>query len=446
MLEFYHSVTLDEERCMGCTNCIKRCPTEAIRVRDGKARIITERCIDCGECIRVCPHHAKKAVCDSLSRLQDFTYTIALPAPMLYGQFSRLSEIDYVLTGLLEMGFDDVYEISRAAEIVSDATRQLLHSGNLHLPLISSACPAVVRLIRARFPDLCENVLPLYAPMHLAAQAAKMAAQKKTGLPLEEIGAFFLSPCPAKITDVKQPIGLEKSWVDGAFSVAEIYPRLLEKMNRIDIPRQLAQSGIIGVGWASSGGEASALIRERYLAADGMENIMSVLDEMENGVKLQSLEFAELNACPGGCVGGVLAVENAYVAKANIQRLRKYLPISRNHLTAPIEQMMWDSKLEYAAVLELSSDIGQAMAMMTQIDALTEELPGLDCGSCGAPSCRALAEDIVTRGARKNDCVFILRQEASSVGISVSQNLMNLCTKNEEETDGANNLPSENLG
>ena len=55
-----HSVMLDKELCMGCINCIKRCPTEAIRVRDGKAHILKERCIDCGECIRICPHHAKK--------------------------------------------------------------------------------------------------------------------------------------------------------------------------------------------------------------------------------------------------------------------------------------------------------------------------------------------------------------------------------------------------
>ncbi len=70
MAEFYHSVTLNEEKCVGCTNCIKRCPTEAIRVRGGKAVIASERCIDCGECIRICPHHAKRARHDHLSQLQ----------------------------------------------------------------------------------------------------------------------------------------------------------------------------------------------------------------------------------------------------------------------------------------------------------------------------------------------------------------------------------------
>ena len=121
MAEFYHSVTLNEEKCVGCTNCIKRCPTEAIRVRGGKAVIAKERCIDCGECIRICPHHAKRARHSHLSELSEFTYNIALPAPALYGQFNNLDDIDYVLTGLKAMGFDDVFEVARAAELISIA-------------------------------------------------------------------------------------------------------------------------------------------------------------------------------------------------------------------------------------------------------------------------------------------------------------------------------------
>ena len=33
--KFFHSVRLDKEKCKGCTNCLKRCPTEAIRFRYG---------------------------------------------------------------------------------------------------------------------------------------------------------------------------------------------------------------------------------------------------------------------------------------------------------------------------------------------------------------------------------------------------------------------------
>ena len=116
MDKFYHSVRLDPELCKGCINCIKRCPTQAIRVRNRKAQINSKFCIDCGECIRVCPHHAKLALYDPLDSLQHYDYTVALPAPSLYSQFNNLDDVNIVLNGLILMGFDDVFEVSAAAE------------------------------------------------------------------------------------------------------------------------------------------------------------------------------------------------------------------------------------------------------------------------------------------------------------------------------------------
>ena len=124
MDKFTKSVRLDEKLCKGCINCIKRCPTEAIRVRNGKAVIKNEFCIDCGECIRICPHHAKKATYDSMDLMKKFEYTVALPAPALYAQVNNLEDINILLTALLRMGFDDVYEVSGAAEVISAKTRQ----------------------------------------------------------------------------------------------------------------------------------------------------------------------------------------------------------------------------------------------------------------------------------------------------------------------------------
>jgi len=420
MDRFFHSVTLDRDKCMGCTNCIKRCPTEAIRVRNGKARIISERCIDCGECIRVCPHHAKKARSDELSMIDNFEYKIALPAPTLYGQFNNLDDIDIVLTGLKDLGFDEVFEVSRSAELISEATRKLMQEGNLKKPVISSACPAVVRLIRVRFPDLCSHVLQLNSPMEMAARIAKQEAMKKTGLPRGKIGAFFITPCPAKVTAIKMPISCKKSEVDGAIAISDIFTKLTAKMEERKTTELLSHSGIIGVGWASSGGEASALLNDKYLAADGIDNVIRVLEELEDE-KIRELDFVELNACSGGCVGGVLCVENAYVAKARLQRLRRYLPVSQNHLDGKIPNMMeWQKNLLFTPVLKLSDDMNEALRMMSEIDRICDELPGLDCGSCGAPTCRALAEDIVRGHAKKNQCIFIMREEIKNVAAALS--------------------------
>ena len=83
----FHSVSLDKQKCLGCMNCIKRCPTQAIRVRHGKATIISERCIDCGECIRICPHHAKTAKSDPIEDIEKFKYKSLRGSPGSFPNF-----------------------------------------------------------------------------------------------------------------------------------------------------------------------------------------------------------------------------------------------------------------------------------------------------------------------------------------------------------------------
>lgn len=405
----FHSVRLDDEKCQGCTNCIKRCPTQAIRVRNKKAYIISDRCIDCGECIRVCPHHAKYAVSEHFNEIVKYKYRIALPAPSLYGQFNNLDNVDYVLTGLSRMGFDEVFEVSKAAELISDASRRMIENGELQKPVISSACPAVLRLIRTRFPNLIKNILPLFTPVDLAARLSRRAAKKKTGLDDKDIGVFFISPCPAKRTAIINPLCYEGGAINGAFAIKDVYPVLVQTMDKLtpDDVEPLGDSGIIGVGWASSGGEAAGLLKERYLAADGIENVINVLEELEDE-KLNDLDFIELNCCTGGCVGGVLTVENPYVAKARIQRLRKFMPVSCNRLPEEfhLDLLSWTHELTPSPSMKLADNVIKAMRMMSELKKIESELPGLDCGICGAPSCRALADDIVRGYAEKDDCIF----------------------------------------
>jgi len=421
---FFHSVTLDKDSCMGCTHCVKRCPTEAIRVRDGKARIIKERCIDCGECIRVCPYHAKKVISDPLSSTNKFRYKIALPAPALYGQFNHLDDPDILLTALKRMGFDMVYEVSRAAELVSSATRHLMKDPDIcpPKPVISSACPAVLRLIRVRFPSLLEHVLPVHAPVEMAARYAKAEAHAATGIPIEEIGAVFISPCPAKVTAIKMPLGADKSAVDCVVAISEIYPPLVSHMKEVqDEAEELTRSGRTGIRWSVSGGEAAATLNEHYLAADGIENVIKVLEDLEDE-KFQDLDFVELNACSAGCVGGVLTVENPYIAEAKIKQLTKYQPVSRNHTETGVPDIhLWEQPVEYAPVLRLGEDFQSSMKLMAEVQELEKQFCGLDCGSCGAPSCRALAEDVVKGFSNREACIFVVRDQLQAMANEIEK-------------------------
>ncbi len=413
MLNFKHSVTLDIARCKGCTNCIKRCPTEAIRVRQGHAVIMEERCIDCGECIRLCPYQAKKARYDSFETFADYKYKIALPAPALYGQFSDLDTVDSILDALLQCGFDAVFEVAKAAEIVTEHTRRYIKREGLPKPLISSACPAIVRLVTLRFPSLVENLLPLMPPIELAARQAREEAKRNDpSLTDDDICVLFISPCPAKISYIKNPVGVKKSAVNGGLAINDIYFKLRSKMKNIKNPQTFSETGIIGLNWAGSGGEATSLLSDKYLAADGIENCIKVLDEIENGA-MHDLEFVELNACIGGCVGGTLNVENPFVAKARLRSLRKYLPVSQNTLSDGEtlgDEVFYDVDIEGNSAGVLSENRFEAIAKMRQIEEIYSGLPHLDCGSCGAPNCHALAEDVVRNDAKIDHCLIRLRE------------------------------------
>ena len=418
MNKFFHSVYLEDEKCTGCITCLKRCPTQAIRVRNGKAHIISEFCIDCGECIRHCPHHAKHTRRDFLSDLDRFEYTVALPAPSLYSQFNNVRDNDILLTALTLMGFDDVFEVSAGAEIVSELSRTYINEHPELHPLISTACPTIERLIRVRFPGLIPHLLPLLPPMEAAAILARRRAVEKTGLPEDKIGIVFLSPCPSKITFIHEPLGMGKSNIDAVLAIKDIYPVLLSHMKEAEQhPISHTLSGRIGKGWAISGGEAYGIISDHYLAADGIENVIRVLEDLEDEKFLPGLQFVELNACSAGCVGGVLTVENPYIAKAKVKQAFKYEPVLRMHCAdlpefRP-EDFLWTQKVSYEPVYTLGANIFESMEKIMESQQILSGLPGLDYGSCGSPTCKALAEDIV-KGvdcAKPEDCIYLMREQ-----------------------------------
>lgn len=414
MSNIIHSVTLDEERCKGCTNCIKKCPTQAIRVRNNKASIIADLCIDCGECIRVCPYRAKKAVTDSLDIINDYKYKIALPAPALYGQFGGDVSIDMILNALIRLGFDDIYEVAYAAQLVTLKTKELLKSGELEYPVINSACPAVVKLIATKYPDLLVNVLPVISPMNLAAKLARQIAVENTGYSADEIGVFFISPCAAKATCTKYPLGLPESLIDGVFSFKDVYKKILAILKEKNSSQPLSMAGFSGVCWAKSGGEVVSLNLDNYIAVDGIHNVIDVLEEIEND-KLGDVEFVEALACTGGCVGGPLTVENNFVAKTRLKNIARTAKGPEEIGTLPEVNPMWEVPVYSRPTNHLDNDMAVAMQKLARIEKLHEELPGLDCGSCGAPSCRALAEDIVRGEAKETDCIIRFKERIARI-------------------------------
>ena len=408
----YHSVTLDKDRCIGCTDCIKRCPTEAIRVRNSKAEITDDRCIDCGMCIRVCKNGAKRALTDSIDQINRYKYKVALPAPTLYTQFKKLRNPNIVLTALKKMGFDEVFEVARAAEIVTAYSHEIMTSEKVAKPVISSACPAIVNLIQMRFPSLIDNILPVVSPMEAMARYARQYLVKQ-GIPAKDIGIFFISPCAAKVTNSRQPTTTHHSDVDGVLSIRDVYLEMIPiigKMTPEDV-EVLQLSTSEGIGWAASGGEGTASMVYNLVAVDGIENVITILERVENN-KLD-VDFIEGLACVNGCLGGPLTVENSFVSTNRMKKIQKYVDDRGVKRDIPVAEgdikLLWDMPLEPVAPHKLDENMFKALEKMEHIEEMYETLPHIDCGSCGAPTCHAFAEDVIRGEANMEDCIFMLR-------------------------------------
>ena len=161
-------------------------------------------------------------------------------------------------------------------------------------------------------------------------------------------------------------------------------------------------------------GESAGAGRAKYLAADGIENVIHILEALEDD-NIPLVDFVELNACVGGCVGGVLTVENPFISKARLNRLMGVMMPVLPESDCPVDDMTWDSKVQYEPVLRLDSDISAAMNKLARIRELEEKFSGMDCGGCGAPSCRALAEDIVGGFATEDQCIFLMQEKLQAL-------------------------------
>ena len=431
MENLLHSVYLDEDKCLGCTTCLRNCPTGAIRVRGGKAIINESKCIDCGECIRICPHHAKLAKTDPLPPPGKFKYTVALVAPAIIGQFKPKYSIAEILSAVKALGFDEVVEVANGAEIVGQALKYEYHAKRYPKPLISSACPAVVKLIQVRFPELTDNICRLKSPMAMTARLIRKRIREEGQYKNPEVGIFFITPCAAKATMVNNPAASEYDkydQIDGAIAMKDIYSDLASLIGNCPVQEGIHNTTPESCSWALSGGESDYLKNKNVLHVDGIQNVINVLEEIECG-KLDTIEFFEGLACIGGCVGGCLTVENNYVAKMYIQdRAKTMKQTSIVHMSDEYVKSIYNSGMMHIkeritprSPEPLDQDINKAIAKMKEIERLESKLPGLDCGSCGSPGCRALAEDIVAGKAKEIDCVFVLKDRVRDLSVLTNE-------------------------
>jgi len=416
-----HSVLLKEDKCEGCTNCVKNCPTKAIRVHQGKATIKEDLCIDCAECIRTCEYHAKYAETNDLAELAANDYNIALLAPSFYGQFDSSFDPEKIKKAVYKLGFDEVWDVAYAAEAISQKTYQFLQNNDG--TYISASCPVIVRLISLLYPELLDNIVPFNSPVDLMADYVKNKVEAEGR---EQYGMYFITPCPAKVTAIKNPLGRSESSLTGAIAVDKIYPKLLELIkgdnNFKEVELKQKYQPYMGISWGQSGGENDILNEEGIidtLSVSGIHNIKKVLEELTRG-NIKGIKYLELVACPTGCVGGIFNVNNPFQAKynirMNIRNHKEFIDQDLNEYDFKLEE-----KIKEIGAEKLDEDFETAIGKLEELEKEIERLPGLDCAACGAPDCETFAEDVVNGLAKRSDCIFVLRKEIGDLADQLSK-------------------------
>lgn len=418
---FHHALNFCKDTCVGCSHCMRVCPTQAIRVWNGKAELMPNRCIDCGECYRVCPVDAIKIEQDDFNLIYNFKYKVAIVPGVLMGQLSEEINPKQIYSVLMELGFTHVCEVETGADILKHAMADYIRENPTKRPLISAFCPAIVRLIQVKFPALVNHIIHMKPPLDVAGLYYKQLLVHQ-GAKEDEIGLFYITPCAAKIAAIKSPVGEEKSVIDGVINMDFAFNKVLttikqSKSSTCIVPADpcLSPEAIL---WSLTTGE-SANMPGRSLAIDGINNVIEFLEELENE-EVSNIDFLELRSCDESCAGGILTSTNRFFTAERLRNRAETVRQQQKTQNVPNQEYIVSfsdylstnltiDKIKPRSMLKLDENIGGALEKMKKVNELMEILPYVDCGICGSPTCLSLAEDIVREEAEVSRCIFIQR-------------------------------------
>ena len=416
-MKYFHSHVIIPEKCDGRMKCIRSCPTKAIRIRQNKIIYFDDLCVDCGACINSCPENVYIPVIDEISDFEKFELKIALPSRILYTQFGLNIHPHLIHKALKQIGFDRVVDTSRETHDMSYVVSEHLKLNPGGKPILSSFCPAIIRFIQVRYPNLMELISTFDVPREITAKTAKQKYSAELGIPVNKIGVIYITPCPAMVVSIKQPAEKEKSWIDGAIAIKDIYNIILPEILKIqDIHRQDDHEEYFyyGRGWGGLSHVQQHLDSERCMSVRGIDNVKMILDDIEDS-RLRNVDYIEAFICSQGCIAGAFCVENPYISRHNSIMLEKRYSEPVDFKEDEVMEKYRDGYYFMEQTIlprptrSLAVDIATSIKRMKQKERILTKLPKKDCSLCGAPGCETFAEDCAWGEADLTDCVFFKR-------------------------------------
>ena len=335
---------IDHTRCIECGKCMRSCPYNAIiecqrpcvkSCRAGaisvdeqkKARIDNNKCTHCGSCVYACPFGAivdKSYVLDVLRILKESEggkkYRVyAAIAPAIVSQFNY-ARIGQVVSGIKNIGFQDVVEVALGADMVA-----LKEAGELAEKgfLTSSCCPAFVRYLQINFPALADKVSSNVSPM---VELARLIKHTDPGARV-----IFIGPCIAKKGEILKPE--LKGEVDSVLTFEELQAMFDGLGIQVEtLPdSELDNASYYGRIFARSGGVATSVAH--VLETDHPDfqlhaEVCSGLDQckvalLKASKHIGNTNFIEGMGCEGGCMNGAACLHHGPKNQSDIDNFGK---------------------------------------------------------------------------------------------------------------------------
>ena len=365
---------VDADRCRGCRRCIFACPVGAIRARDRRPVLREHLCIGCTACIEECPDSAFDIPRAPLPVVPADALLLA-PRGLLAALFG-IRPPEQVLSALRELGFTEVRLLEEWEESLLAEARREAAARELPLPRIPPLCPPITAVVESRFPSLIPNLCVFHSPAEAACEE----------FPLRPV--FLVAACPGQYGECSRSSLTERLTVVSPAALKAAIRPLLDVQPAVRLP--------LGVTVAHR-----ASPQPGELAASGARSVLRVLSRAETGA-LGHAALLELRFCAGGCsasplLGSQPELADMWQTVAVTAGVTPQVPAGVAARATPFAQRPG---------LRLDAAMGEAIRKLSRIDGETRSLPGRDCGSCGAPSCAAFAEDVVMGRAARADCPF----------------------------------------
>ncbi len=374
------SIVRDPSKCILCGDCVRMCnEVQHVGAIDfahrGANMIVTPAfgrpiaetdCVNCGQCAAVCPTAAitikkdLKGVWQALYAPNKRVVVQIAPAVRVaigeeFGIAPGKNTIGKIYTALRMLGFDTVFDTSFSADLtVIEEANELVYKlengekkypqGNT-MPLFTSCCPAWVRFVETKYPELLPYVSTCKSPMEMFGAVLKeyyKPADEEAGM---ETISVAVMPCVAKkyeaardefcrdgVPDVDYVITtkelilmikelgvqfqeIEPSAPDMPFSinsgagvifgvtggVMEAALRHVAAKNNETL-REIEYSGVRGLEGTKI---AEITLGDKTLrvgVVNGLGNADTLIRKLQRGE--EKLDFVEVMACPYGCIGG----------------------------------------------------------------------------------------------------------------------------------------------